>query len=176
MAIENFKQITPTFDASVYVHNSAVIIGDVTIGANSSIWPTAVLRGDVNSIAIGTQTSIQDGTIIHVNHPGQIDPKGSQVNIGDNVTIGHRCTLHGCEIKNNCLIGINCCVMDHVIIESHVMLGAGTLVPPRKHLESGFLYLGSPAKKIRPLTEQEIQNIQYSAEHYHKLTLQYQGH
>lgn len=175
MAIEKFKQITPRVDASVYVHTSAIIIGDVTIGANSSIWPTAVLRGDVNTITIGSQTSIQDGSILHVNHAGQIDSKGSHVSIGDNVTIGHRCTLHGCTIKNNCLIGMNCCVMDHAVIESHIMLGAGTLVPPGKHLESGFLYLGSPAKKIRPLTEQEIKNIQYSAQHYHKLALQYHG-
>ncbi len=166
MPIRTFQDKTPRIVPSAYVDTTAVVIGDVVIGEDSSIWPTAVIRGDVNSIRIGDRTSIQDGTIIHVNHAGKFNPKGSPTHIGNDITVGHRATLHGCTIHDRCLIGIGAIVMDDVVIESDVILGAGSLVTPGKILASGFLWLGSPAKKIRPLTEQERSFLLYSAEHY----------
>jgi len=173
MSIRSFNTFHPQLGEHCYVDESAVVIGQIFLGNNCSVWPTAVLRGDVNPIAIGNQTNIQDGSILHTNQVGAIDPNGSTIQIGNGVTIGHRVTLHGCRIEDYCLIGMNCCILDHSVIESEVLLGAGSLVPPGKRLTSGYLYLGSPAKQIRPLTQTEKDNIRYSAEHYSKLKDQY---
>ncbi|PHQ81426.1 MAG: gamma carbonic anhydrase family protein [Coxiella sp. (in: Bacteria)] len=171
MTIRNYKEISPSIHDGVYIDDTALVIGNVNIGAHSSVWPMCVVRGDVNWISIGSYTNIQDGTIIHVNHVSEYEPEGSTVVIGNYVTVGHRCTLHGCHINDRCLIGMNSCLMDNVVVESNVMVAAGSLVPSGKRLESGFLYLGSPAKKIRALTAKEIEHITYSAEHYAKLSI-----
>lgn len=166
MPIRDFADKRPHIASDAYVDDTALIIGDVSIGKNSSIWPMAVLRGDINSIKIGQRTSIQDGTVIHVSHAGEFNPAGNAVIVGDDVTVGHRVTLHGCTIADHCLIGIGSIVMDGVIIESNVILGAGSLVPPGKTLASGYLWLGSPAQKIRPLSPEELHFLSYSADYY----------
>ena len=175
MSIRQFEHHTPHIDSSCYIDPSATVIGRVEIGAHSSVWPTAVIRGDINTIEIGEYTSIQDGTVIHVTHASDFHPGGFATRIGSQVTVGHRVMLHGCTIHDYCLIGMSSMVMDDVIIESDVLLGAGSLVPPGKVLEGGFLWLGSPAKKIRPLTNQEREQIRYSAQHYAKLADRYRA-
>jgi carbonic anhydrase/acetyltransferase-like protein (isoleucine patch superfamily) len=131
-----------------------------------SVWCNAVLRGDVNDIVIGRGSNIQDFTMGHVAHKNAQKPDGSPLIIGDYVTVGHGVMLHGCRVGNECLIGMGSIVMDDVVVQDHVMLGAGSLVSPGKVLESGFLYVGRPAVKVRPLTEAEIVWLRYSAEHY----------
>lgn len=156
----------PQIDVSCYIEDSSIIIGDVTLAENVSVWPYAVIRGDVNSIRIGKNSNIQDHAMLHVSHKNADKPNGSPMIIGEDVTIGHHVCLHGCSIGNRVLVGINSVVMDDVIIEDEVMIGACSLVPPRKVLESGYLYMGSPVKKIRPLTDKERAFLKYSAEHY----------
>ncbi|MGI4937667.1 MAG: gamma carbonic anhydrase family protein [Janthinobacterium lividum] len=166
MAISNYLDAVPRLAERIYVHPSAQVIGSVVIGADSSVWCNAVLRGDVNDIIIGSATNIQDLTMGHVSHRSAGKPQGSPLIIGDHVTVGHSVILHGCRIGNECLIGMGSIVMDDVIVPDHVMIGAGSLISPGKKLESGFLYMGRPAEKIRPLTEAERTFLRYSAEHY----------
>ena len=169
MSIESYQNHTPQLAKTVYVHPKACIIGDVTIGEDSSIWPMAVIRGDLNHIKIGNKTNIQDNCVLHITHDGPYSPGGFPLDIGDEVTIGHNAILHACTVGNQCLIGIHATVLDGAILEEQVLLGAGSLVPPGKTLESGFLYLGSPVKKIRPLTKKEQFFFRYSAENYVRL-------
>lgn len=150
----------------VFVHESAQVIGDVTLGPDSSVWCNTVLRGDVNRIVIGIGTNVQDLTMGHVSHKNPKKPEGSPLIIGDHVTVGHSVILHGCRIGNECLIGMGSIVMDDVVIEDRVMLGAGSLVSPGKVLKSGHLYIGRPAMPVRELTTDEIAYLKYSAEHY----------
>ena len=173
MTLRAFKNKRPIIGASVYIDESAVLIGDVTLGDDVSIWPTVVIRGDVESITIGAGTNVQDGSVLHVSHAGHYSAKGHPLTIGKSVTIGHRAVLHACTIGDYCLVGIGAIIMDDAVLDAYVMLGAGTLVPPGKHLESGFLYVGSPAKVMRPLTESEISYLKYSAEHYVLLKNEY---
>lgn len=165
MNIRLYKHHTPSIGDNTFIDPSAVIIGDTIIGHHCSIWPTVVIRGDVNSIRIGDYTNIQDGSILHVTHAGEYGP-GSALAIGNYVTIGHRVILHACSVHDDVLIGMGSIVLDRAIIEPYVMIGAGSLVPEKKTLESGYLYFGSPVKKIRPLTEQEKAFLRYSAENY----------
>jgi carbonic anhydrase/acetyltransferase-like protein (isoleucine patch superfamily) len=174
MTIQTFEGVAPTIANDAYIAPTAVVIGNVTIGAGSSVWPMAVIRGDINTITIGERTSIQDGTVIHVNHAGAFNPTGNPTQIGNDVTIGHKVVLHGCTIHDRSLIGIGSIVMDDVIVESEVIVGAGSLVPPGKRLESGYLWLGSPVKKIRPLTEKEREFFLYSANYYAQLQRRHQ--
>ena len=153
----------------VYIHLNATVIGEVKIGADSSIWPGVVVRGDVNHIHIGHGTNVQDLSMLHVSHKSSWDPAGAPLMIGNNVTIGHSVILHGCTIKDECLIGMGSIVMDKATVQKHVLLAAGSLVPEGQVLESGYLYMGRPAKKIRALTKNEIGHFMYSANHYIKL-------
>lgn len=173
MAIRPFQGVMPTIEESAYVDEQAVVIGDVHIGADSSIWPMAVLRGDVNHIRIGVRTSIQDGTVCHVTHDHAGQPGGFPLLVGDEVTVGHNVTLHGCTIGNKCLVGMGSTVLDGAVLEEGVFLAAGSLVPPGKTLEGGFLWVGSPVKKARPLTEAEAHWLGYSAQHYVRLKDKY---
>ncbi len=159
----------------VFVHDTAQVIGDVTIGADSSVWCNTVLRGDVNRIVIGTGTNVQDLAMGHVSHKTAKKPEGSPLIIGDHVTVGHSVILHGCRIGNECLIGMGSIVMDDVVIEDRVMLGAGSLVSPGKTLRSGHLYVGRPAVAVRALTAEEIAYLKYSAEHYIRVKDNYLG-
>lgn len=173
MTIRKFNQHQPQLGERVYVDDSALVVGNVHIGKDSSIWPMAVLRGDVHSIHVGERTSIQDGTVCHVTHAGPYDPEGHDLYVGDNVTIGHKAILHGCRIESNCLIGMGTVVMDGALIKENVIVGANSLVPPGRVLEGGFLWVGSPARKIRKLTEEETAFFKYSADNYVKLKDQY---
>lgn len=177
-SIRPYLNMQPHIDPSCYIDDMAVVIGDVTLAAEVSVWPCAVLRGDVNSIHIGARSNIQDHCMLHVSHKSSHNPEGSPLVIGEDVTVGHHVTLHGCRIGNRVLVGINTVVLDDVVIEDNVMIGAGSLVPPRKHLAGGYLYLGSPVKPVRLLTEEELKFLPYSAQHYvsmmnnHKLNQQ----
>lgn len=165
----------PIIGRGVYLHPSAQIIGDVVLGDDVSVWPGAVIRGDVNSIRIGAGSNVQDLSVLHVSHKSSWDPAGAPLIIGSNVTIGHKVILHGCTIGDESLIGMGAIIMDKVIVEPRVLIGAGSLVPEGKVLESGYLYLGSPARRIRPLTEQELSHFTYSARHYIRLKNNYLG-
>ena len=161
--------IQPAIHPSVYVHPSAQIIGEVSLGADVSVWCGAVIRGDVNYITIGTGTNIQDLSVLHVSHKSAWDTLGAPLIIGARVTVGHSVILHGCTIGDECLIGMGSIVMDKAVLEPRVLLGAGSLVPEGKTLQSGYLYLGRPAKQLRPLTTEELAYFDYSAKHYIEL-------
>ncbi len=173
MNIRSYQGISPSIADHVYIDDSAVVIGDVSIGEHSSVWPMTVVRGDVNSVAIGARTNIQDGSVLHVTHQHETIPDGYALTIGNDVTVGHKVILHGCTIKDQCLIGMGACVMDGVLVESKVLLGAGSLVPMGKVLEGGFLWLGNPVRKVRPLTKAEFDWLDYSAAHYVDLKNRY---
>jgi carbonic anhydrase/acetyltransferase-like protein (isoleucine patch superfamily) len=164
---------TPVIPASVYVHPSAQIIGEVSLGEDASVWCGAVIRGDVNRITIGAGSNIQDLAVLHVSHKSEWDPEGAPLSIGDRVTVGHSVILHGCTIGDECLIGMGSIIMDKAVLEPRVLLGAGSLVPEGKVLASGYLYIGRPAKALRPLTAEELEYFNYSAEHYVKLARSY---
>jgi len=151
---------TPRLADSVWVADGAVIIGDVEIGPESSVWFGAVVRGDVNHIRIGARTNLQDYSVLHVTsgtHPTLV---------GDDVTLGHRVTLHGCTVKDRCLVGIGATVMDGAVVGEDAMVAAGSLVPPGMVVPRGMLALGSPAKVKRQLTREEIEYFRKSAANY----------
>ncbi|WP_089724829.1 gamma carbonic anhydrase family protein [Candidatus Thiosymbion oneisti] len=164
-----FRGKHPQIAADAWIDASAIVIGDVKVGPRSSIWPLCVIRGDVHRIEIGTATNIQDGTILHVSHDSRFLPGGAPVIIHDQVTVGHQAVLHGCEIRDHCLIGIGARVLDRAVLEPRTMVGAGSLVPPGKELEGGYLWVGTPVKRIRALKDPEIEYLDYVAEHYAKL-------
>lgn len=168
--IRSYQGTAPQIDPTAFVDDSAVVIGRVTVGKNSSIWCNAVIRGDVSEIVIGANTNIQDLTMLHVTHYNLETKQGDfPLTLGNNVTIGHNCCLHACTIKDNVLVGMGTTILDNSIIETNVIIGAGSLVPQNKVLASGYLYFGNPLKQVRQLTEAEIKHIQYSAEHYVKV-------
>ncbi|GAB7218894.1 gamma carbonic anhydrase family protein [Vibrio comitans] len=165
-SLRSYKGIQPSIESGVYIDDSAVVVGDVRIGTDSSIWPQVAARGDVNHIHIGQRTNIQDGSVLHVTHKNASNPEGYPLIIGDEVTIGHLVMLHGCTIKDRVLVGMSTTILDGAIVESDVFIGAGSLVPPNKRLESGYLYVGRPVKQVRPLTEQEAAFLSKSADNY----------
>jgi carbonic anhydrase/acetyltransferase-like protein (isoleucine patch superfamily) len=171
--IQPYQGIFPQLGNKVYIHGTASVIGDVILEGDVSVWPGTVIRGDVNHIRIGIGTNVQDLSVLHVSHKSSWDPAGAPLIIGNNVTIGHKVILHGCTIEDECLIGMGSIIMDKVIVQKHVLIAAGSLVPEGKVLEGGHLYMGSPAKKIRALTEKELEHFIYSARHYIKLKNNY---
>lgn len=171
--IQAFQLHMPVLAQEVYVHATATIIGDVSIGAHSSIWPGTVIRGDVNFIHIGAETNIQELSSLHVNQRSLEDPEGAPLVIGNRVTVGHMVILHGCTIEDESLIGMGSIVMDKAVVQRHVLLAAGSLVPEGKVLESGYLYMGRPAKQVRALTSDEISHLVESAAIYVQLKQAY---
>ncbi len=169
LAIRTYQGITPTLGKRVFVDPSSVVIGDVTIGDDSSVWPLVSVRGDMHRIRIGSRTSIQDGSVLHITHAGPYNPEGFPLTIGDECTVGHKVILHGCTVGNKVLVGMGAIIMDGVMVEDEIVIGAGSLVTPNKILKSGFLYVGSPAKQIRPLTQSERDFFSYGATNYVKL-------
>ena len=169
MAIRKYQGVTPQLGARVFVDRSSVVIGDVQLGEDSSVWPFALIRGDMHRIRIGARSSVQDGSVLHITHAGPFNPDGFPLIIGDDVTIGHKVTLHGCTLGNRILVGMGSIVMDGAVVQDEVIIGAGSLVPPGKVLESGYLYVGSPVKQARALTDKERAFFSYSAGNYVKL-------
>ncbi|SEB07204.1 gamma carbonic anhydrase family protein [Marinobacterium iners] len=169
MNIRPYQGMTPKLGERVFVDPSAVVLGDVEIGDDSSVWPLVVIRGDMHRIRIGRCSSIQDGSVLHITHAGPYNPDGFPLIIGDHVTVGHQAMLHGCTIGNRVLVGMGAMIMDGAVVEDEVIVGAGSLVPPGKTLKSGYLYVGRPAKPQRELTEQERAFFTYTAENYSRL-------
>lgn len=167
--LRSYKGVFPTIGDGSYIDPMSAVIGDVEIGSDCSIWPMVSIRGDVHQIRIGDRSNIQDGSVLHVTHKHPEVPAGFSLNIGDEVTVGHNVTLHGCTIGNRCLIGMGSTVLDGAVLEEGVFLGAGSLVPPGKILEGGYLWVGSPVKKIRELNEKEKSWLEYSPNHYCRL-------
>lgn len=171
--VRAFKGITPKLGTGVFVDESAVVIGDVVLGDDVSVWPCAVIRGDMHRIRIGSRTSVQDNAVLHITHASDFNTEGWPLIIGDDVTIGHGACLHGCTVGNRVLVGIGATVLDGAVVPDEVVIGAGTLVPPGKVLESGYLYIGSPCKKARPLKDSEKAFFSYSAKNYVSLKNEY---
>jgi carbonic anhydrase/acetyltransferase-like protein (isoleucine patch superfamily) len=169
MAIRQFENWIPALASTAFVDDSAVVTGNVVIGEDSSVWPMCSIRGDIHAIRIGARTNIQDGSILHVTHDSEFAPGGNALSIGDDVTIGHNVVVHACTIEDLCLIGMGAVVLDGAVVCKGAMLGAGSLVAPSKVLEGGYLWLGSPAKRVRALSEKEKAYLQYSAQHYVEL-------
>jgi carbonic anhydrase/acetyltransferase-like protein (isoleucine patch superfamily) len=166
LSIRSYQGHNPLLGERVYVDPMAVVIGDVELGEDSSVWPYAIIRGDMHRIRIGARTSVQDGSVLHITHASDYNPAGHPLIIGDDVTIGHSVNLHGCTIGSRVLVGIGSTILDGATVEDEVVIGAGTLVPPGKRLESGFLYVGSPCKQARPLSDKERSFFRYSAGNY----------
>ncbi|NMH60592.1 gamma carbonic anhydrase family protein [Alteromonas ponticola] len=173
MTIRQYQSITPHLGDNVYIDELALIAGDVILADDVSIWPFVAARGDVNKITIGARSNVQDGTVLHVTRKTPANPEGYPLEIGEDVTIGHKCMLHGCKLGNRILVGMGAIIMDNVVVEDDVFIGAGTLVPPNKRLQSGYLYVGNPMQKKRPLKEAEINFLKQSAINYVELKNDY---
>jgi carbonic anhydrase/acetyltransferase-like protein (isoleucine patch superfamily) len=173
MSIRAYNGIVPSLGRGAYVDPDAVLIGDVELGEDASIWPCAVARGDVQRIHVGARSNIQDGAVLHVTHDGPYTPGGFPLLIGDDVTIGHGAIVHACTIENACLIGMNSSVLDGALIRRHSMIGAGAMVSPGKIVGEGELWLGNPARFVRRLSDAEIEKLYYSAKNYVQLKDRY---
>ena len=171
--LQTYLHFAPRLGNAVYIADSARVIGDVTLGDDCSVWPMAVIRGDVHTITIGTRTNIQDNVVLHCTHRSQYHPDGFGLTIGDDVTVGHSAILHGCTIGNNVLVGMNATVLDGATVADNVMIAAGALVPPGTTLESGYLYVGAPVKQVRRLSDEQIEYMHYGAQNYVKLKNDY---
>ncbi|MGC4028685.1 MAG: gamma carbonic anhydrase family protein [Steroidobacteraceae bacterium] len=172
--IRPYLDSSPLVGERVYIDPAATVIGDVHLGDDTSIWPGTVLRGDVNFIRIGARTSIQDGSVVHVTHDGPFTrPGGFPTIVGNDTTVGHKVTLHGCRIGDFCLIGMGAIVLDGATVEDFGFVGAGALVASGKTVGSGELWLGNPARCARRLTERELESLRYSAAHYVRLKDKY---
>ncbi|MBN0985887.1 gamma carbonic anhydrase family protein [Amphritea pacifica] len=169
MTIRSYQGITPKLGNATFIDPTAVVIGDVELGDDVSVWPLTVIRGDMHRIRIGNRTSVQDGSVLHITHAGPFNPDGFPLTIGDDVTIGHQAMLHGCTLGSRILVGMGAMVMDGAVVENDVIIGAGSLVPPGKTLKSGHLYVGRPVKEVRALTEKEMEFFTYTAGNYVKL-------
>ena len=171
-SLRQYQGIMPSLGSDVYIDPSAIVIGDVSLGDDCSIWPLTVIRGDVNQITIGDRSNVQDGCVIHVSRPTNTHPDGLATRIGEDVTVAHKAMLHGCTIGNRVMIGMGAVVLDGTIIEDEVIVGAGALVTG-KRLVSGYLYTGSPARQARPLKESERKHFAVNAANYVELKNSY---
>jgi carbonic anhydrase/acetyltransferase-like protein (isoleucine patch superfamily) len=167
-SLRSYKGTAPVLGERVYVDPTASVIGDVELADDVSIWPGAVLRGDVNRIRVGARTNIQDGAVVHVAHAGPYGP-GYPCLIGADVTIGHAAVVHACTIEDGCLIGMHASVLDGALVKKHGFVGAGALVPPGKVVGERELWLGNPAKFVRRLSDAQVEQLTYSAAHYVRL-------
>jgi len=172
-SVRCFGGKSPTLGERVLIDPSAVVIGDVSLADDVSVWPQVSIRGDMHWIRVGARSSVQDGCVLHITHAGPYNPDGWPLLIGSDVTIGHRATLHGCTVGDRVLVGMGATIMDGATVEPDVVIGAGALVTPGKRLRSGHLYAGSPAREIRGLSEQEMAYFRYSADNYVRLKNQH---
>ena len=166
--ILSFNGIYPRIHPEAFIAETAVVIGDVEIGPGASIWYGCVLRGDINWIKIGRDTNIQDGTVIHVNHD-RVGDGGMPTAIGDEVTVGHMALLHACTVEDRAFIGMRATVMDGAVVETGAMVAGGALVTPRKRVKAGELWAGSPARRLREMSEADLAEGPYIAKHYREL-------
>ena len=173
MTIKAYKGTLPVLGNNVYVDPAALVIGKVELGDDVSIWPLAVVRGDVNFIRIGARSNVQDGSVLHVSRPFPGNDAGWPLIVGEDVVIGHKVALHGCRIANRVLVGIGAIVLDDVDVAEDIIIGAGAVVTPGKRLESGFLYVGNPARRSRELTPAEVARIPKMARDYVALKQDY---
>ena len=171
--VRAYRGIMPKLGARTYVDPAASVIGDVELGEDASVWPGAVVRGDVERIRIGARTNVQDGAIVHVTHDGPYTPGGSPCRIGADVTVGHGAILHACTVEDCCLIGMHATVLDGAVVRRHAFVGAGALVAPGKTVGEGELWVGNPARLLRRLSDREIEALAYSARHYVRLKDEY---
>ncbi len=173
--VRSYQGLEPLIAADAYVDETAVVLGDVEVGTQASIWPMAVVRGDIHRIYIGAGSNIQDGTVLHVSHDSRFMPGGAPTIVHERVTVGHQAMLHGCEVHDHCLVGIGARVLDRAVLRPRVMLAAGAVVPPGKKLEGGWLYVGAPAKRSRALTDLELEYLDYAAMHYMELAMRHRA-
>jgi len=169
MTIRTFEDFTPRIARSAFVDEHALVIGDVIIDDDASIWPMTVVRGDISPIRIGARTNIQDGSVLHVTHDSEFAPGGFSCSVGADVTVGHKAILHACVVEDSCLIGMGATVMDGAVVRSGAIVAAGALVTPGKDLEGGYLWVGAPARRGRALTNKEQAFLNYSVKHYIEL-------
>jgi len=165
-AVRSYLHYSPQLGQRVMIDPSSVVIGNVELADDVSIWPLVAIRGDVNAVKIGARSNIQDGSVLHVTHKSDHNPEGYPLLIGEDVTVGHKAMLHGCTVGNRVLVGMGSILLDGAVIEDDVMIGAGSLVAPGKRLASGYLYMGSPARQIRPLNTAELEGLLYSSNNY----------
>ncbi|ANJ93848.1 carnitine operon protein CaiE [Serratia plymuthica] len=165
-AVRSYLHYSPQLGQRVMIDPSSVVIGNVELADDVSIWPLVAIRGDVNAVKIGARSNVQDGSVLHVTHKSDHNPEGYPLLIGEDVTVGHKAMLHGCTIGNRVLVGMGSILLDGAVIEDDVMIGAGSLVAPGKRLASGYLYMGSPARQIRPLNTAELEGLLYSSNNY----------
>lgn len=174
-ALRSHRGRTPRLGARVYVDLAASVIGNVVLEDDVSVWPSAVLRGDVNDIHVGARSNIQDGTVVHVAHDGPYSPGGLPCLIGEDVTIGHAAVVHACTLGDACLIGMHATVLDGAVVGRHALVGAGALVAPGKVVGEAELWVGNPARRVRRLEDSEIERLLYSAAQYVRLKDSYLG-
>jgi carbonic anhydrase/acetyltransferase-like protein (isoleucine patch superfamily) len=167
--LRSFKGIKPILGVGTYVDPAATVIGDVVLGDDVSIWPGAVLRGDVNHIRIGARSNVQDGAVVHVTHDGPYSPGGFPTIVGEGVTIGHAAVIHACTIEDYCLIGMHATVLDGAVVKKYGFVAAGAVVPPGKVVGERELWVGNPAQRVRSLTDKQVEQLHYSADHYVRL-------
>jgi carbonic anhydrase/acetyltransferase-like protein (isoleucine patch superfamily) len=172
-SIRSYKGTVPSLGARVYVDPSASVIGAVTLGDDVSVWPGAVLRGDVHHIRIGARSNVQDGAIVHVTHDGPYSPGGFPTIVGEGVTVGHGAVIHACTIEDYCLIGMHATVLDGAIVKKYGFVGAGSLIPPGRVVGERELWLGNPARFVRLLDDRQVEQLHYSADHYVRLKNDY---
>ena len=173
MNLRPYREHTPKLGAHVYIDPAALVIGNVEIGEDASLWPFVVARGDVNWIRVGARSNIQDASVLHVTHDGEYTPGGLPLIIGADVTVGHGAILHACTLEDACLIGMGATVLDGALVKTHAFVGAGAVVSPGKTVGSGELWLGNPARCVRKLSAEEIERLYYSAQHYVRLKNDY---
>jgi len=162
----SYRGVTPNIDDSAFVAQTAVVSGDVEIGADSGIWYGCVLRGDVNSIRIGEGVNIQDGTVVHVSRP-------YPTLIGDRVSIGHMALIHACTLEDDSFVGMKACVMDGAVVESGALVAAGSLVTPGKRVPAGQMWAGSPARYVRDVNDKDREMMNYVQPNYVTLAREY---
>lgn len=158
--LEPYLDHSPVVHPDAFVHPTAVLIGQVEIGEEASVWPNTTLRGDDGRIVIGARTSVQDGTVIHATE------NLSHTIVGEHTTVGHNVTLHGARVGSHCIVGMGSILLDNCVIGDHCLIGAGTLITQNVEIPSGSLVLGSPGRVVRPLDEKEREWVQYSWQRY----------
>ncbi|MBX7083517.1 MAG: gamma carbonic anhydrase family protein [Nannocystaceae bacterium] len=167
--LQRFRGVTPLVDPRAFVHPAAVLIGDVVLGPEASVWPCATLRGDDGPIRVGAQSSIQDGTVVHMSEGRSI------TTIGERVTVGHNVTLHGCTVMDECIVGMGAILLDNAVIESQCIVGAGSLVPPGKRVPAGSVVVGNPMRIVRRCTDEDLEFIAWSWKAYVERAAQYRA-